>query len=174
MDFCIDIMASKSPNIIHTIGHSTRLRSELSSLLKKHNVDTLLDIRAIPYSGYNPQFNLETMIEEFPTSGITYEHVASLGGITPSGTVMAAAKSCSERSRGFAEYMQSDEFRDGLNYVLSLAETGKRIALMCAESKPEHCHRFWVADAVQEQGWQVQHIISEDGLRDHPANLFTY
>ena len=159
---------------IYTVGHSTRLRSELVALLNYYNLDTLLDIRAIPYSGYNPQFNLETMIEEFPQSGITYEHIAALGGIKPSRDVMAAAKSCSERSRGFAEYMQTEKFKDGLDYVLNLANSGKQIALMCAESKPERCHRFWVADTLQVQGWEVRHIVSEDDVRDHPANLFTY
>lgn len=159
---------------IYTVGHSTRLRSELASLLNSYNVDTLLDIRAIPYSGYNPQFNLETMVQEFPKSGIAYEHIASLGGKKPSREVMAAAKSCSERSHGFAEYMQSQEFKNGLDYVLSLASSGKIIALMCAESKPERCHRFWVTDAVQEREWEVQHIISEEDSQDHPANLFTY
>lgn len=143
-------------------------------MLKHYGVDTLLDIRAIPYSRYNPQFNLEEMIREMPGTGITYEHISALGGRRPSREVMAAAKSCSERSHGFAEYMQSEEFRTGLQYVLERAREGKTIALMCAESDPSHCHRFWVADAVQAEGVTVQHIVREDDLREHPANLFTY
>ncbi|MCB0710731.1 MAG: DUF488 domain-containing protein [Ignavibacteriae bacterium] len=163
-----------SSQIIYTVGHSTRLRSELASLLKHYNVDTLIDIRAIPYSRYNPQFNLETMITEFPKNGMTYEHLSSLGGEPPSREVMAQAKSCSERSRGFATHMESEDFKRGLQYVLSLAASGKSVALMCGELRPEHCHRFQVADVVQANGWDVQHIVSETDLRHHPANLFTY
>lgn len=160
--------------VIYTVGHSTRKRSELVSLLKHYGVDTLLDIRAIPYSRYNSQFNLEEMLKEMPATGIAYEHITALGGRRPSREVMAAARSCSERSHGFAEYMKSDEFRSGLARVLELAREGKTIALMCAESDPSHCHRFWVADAVQAEGFTVEHIVREDDLREHPANLFTY
>lgn len=160
--------------IIYTVGHSTRKRSELVALLKHYGVDTLLDIRAIPYSRYNSQFNLEEMVREMPGAGLHYRHIASLGGRRPSREVMAGAKSCSERSHGFAEYMKSEEFRKGLDSVLELARGGSTIALMCAESDPTHCHRFWVADAVQAEGFTVQHIVREDDLREHPANLFTY
>ena len=164
-------MSSKT---IYTVGHSTRQRSELAALLKHYGVDRLIDIRAIPYSRYNPQFNLETMMEEFPKTGIEYEHLAVMGGERPSSEVMAKAKSCSERSRGFAAHMESEEFRQGLDYVLDLAAEGKTIALMCGELRPEHCHRFQVADVIQGEGWEVEHIVSEDDLRHHPANLFTY
>lgn len=161
-------------SIIYTIGHSTRQRPELVALLKHFGVDTLLDIRAIPYSRYNPQFNREDMARAMPGTGVSYEHIEALGGIRPSRDVMAAAKSCSDRSRGFAEYMKSESFRNGLARVLELAAEGKTIALMCAESDPSHCHRYWVSDAVQAEGHAVRHIVREDDLRDHPANLFTY
>ncbi len=167
-------MSSESTRTIYTVGHSTRQRSELAALLRHYGIDTLVDIRAIPYSRFNPQFNLETMIAEFPKTGIAYEHLASLGGKRPSKEVMAQAKSCSDRSRGFAGYMETEEFRQGLEHVLDLARRGKRVALMCGELRPEHCHRFQVADAIQREGGQVSHIVSEDDLRDHPANLFTY
>lgn len=167
-------MSHRNTNVIYTVGHSTRQRSELADLLKHHGVDTLIDIRAIPYSRYNPQFNLETMTAEFPKTGITYEHLSPLGGNRPSPEVMAKAKSCSERSRGFGKHMESEEFRAGLKHVFELAAQGNVVALMCGELRPEHCHRFQVADIIQAEGWEVRHIVSEDDLRDHPANLFTY
>lgn len=161
-------------NTIYTVGHSTRSFQDLIDLLSHYDVDALLDIRAIPYSRYNPQFNRETMIREMPATGIRYEHIAELGGVKPSKEVMAAAKSCSERSRGFADHMRTDAFRKGLDRVLGSVAEGETVALMCAESDPSHCHRFWVADAVQANGPMVMHIVSMDELRDHPANLFTY
>ena len=161
-------------NTLFTVGHSTRKRSELVALLKHFGVDLLFDIRSIPYSGYNPQFNREEMEKEMPRTGIAYEHIAALGGKRPSQEVIAAAKSCSERSHGFAGYMETEEFKRGLDYVLMRVDEGRTVALMCAESDPAHCHRFHVADAVQGRGYGVQHIVKPDDLRDHPATLFTY
>ncbi len=90
--------------IIHTVGHSTQSAEELAALVTSFGVTDLIDIRAIPYSRYNPQFNREEMERVMPGLGLRYEHVAELGGRRPSPEVMQAAKSCSERSRGFADY----------------------------------------------------------------------
>src|SRR5690349_2808465 len=138
---------SETTQRIYTIGHSTRKREDLVGILKHYGIELLLDIRKIPYSRYNPQFNREEMIKEMPAAGILYEHCDELGGVRPAQEVMDRAKSCSERSRGFAGYMQTDPFKRGLKRALELAAT-RRIALMCAESDPTHCHRFWVADAL--------------------------
>ena len=160
--------------IIYTVGHSTRKRSELIALLKHYGVDTLLDIRAIPYSRYNSQFNREEMMAAMPSAGIAYEHLEALGGKRPPREVMATAKSCSERSHGFAAHMQTEEFREGLAHVLDLTRASRTVVLMCAESDPSHCHRYWVADAVEAEGFTVRHIVTEQDLREHPRNLFTY
>lgn len=159
--------------MIYTIGHSTRTSQELVELLRHYGVDRLIDIRSIPFSRYNPQFNRDVIADVMRQSDIGYEHLESLGGIKPTREVMERATSCSERSRGFATYMQSDEFRSGLARVLQVAEHAT-VALMCAESNPSHCHRFWVSDALLEQGVDVAHIIDATTLRDHPRNLFTY
>jgi uncharacterized protein (DUF488 family) len=157
---------------IYTIGHSTRTQRELIDLLRQNHVPLLLDIRAIPYSRYNPQFNREAMQEVMPSEGIVYEHLAALGGVRPSQEVMKGAKSCSERSRGFAGYMKTDEFKAGLDRVLELAMEAP-VALMCGEGDPTHCHRFWVADALRERGIEVKHIITRDQVREHPQSLFS-
>jgi uncharacterized protein (DUF488 family) len=160
--------------IIYTIGHSTRTQEELIALLRFYSVQTLIDIRRVPYSRHNAQFNREEMITVIPRAGIRYEHLTQLGGVKPSQEVIDRAKSCSERSRGFAAYMQSPPFLEGIERVLTLAKDGT-LALMCAESDPRHCHRFWVADAlVGSEGISVKHIISIKEAWDHPANLFTY
>ena len=160
-------------NPIHTIGHSTRTREELVELLKHHGIELVLDIRKIPYSRYNPQFNREDMMKGMPAVGIGYEHCDELGGVRPAQEVIDRAKSCSERSRGFAGYMRTEAFARGLGRALALAGES-RIALMCAESDPTHCHRFWVADALAAEGIEVRHIISKDRVDEHPQNLFTY
>jgi uncharacterized protein (DUF488 family) len=158
---------------VYTIGHSTRTQGELIDILQHHGIPVLLDIRAIPYSRYNPQFNRETMMEVMPGEGIHYEHIEALGGHRPSPEVMKAAKSCSDRSHGFAEYMKSEEFQRGLDRVIELAASSP-VALMCGEREPEHCHRFWVADALRERGIEPQHLIHRDEVREHPMNLFSF
>jgi len=159
--------------VIYTIGHSTRTQAELIGLLKQHGIELLLDIRRIPYSRHNPQFNREEMVRAIPESGLVYEHCNDLGGVKPPQHVIDAARSCSERSRGFAEYMETPPFRRGLEHALELAAR-HRIALMCAEADPGHCHRFWVADALAARGAEVRHIVNAHRLDDHPQNLFTY
>jgi uncharacterized protein (DUF488 family) len=158
---------------IYTVGHSTRSTAELVDLLKEFGIEILIDIRRIPYSRYNPQFNRETMMEEIPKAGLIYEHLTELGGIKPPQEVIDRAKSCSERSRGFAGYMQTPAFRKGLEQALARARDG-RVALMCAEADPRHCHRFWVADAIEERGVIVQHIVRSGELLRHPQNLFSF
>jgi uncharacterized protein (DUF488 family) len=158
---------------IYTIGHSTRSHAELIELLRENGIELLLDIRRIPYSRHNPQFNREEMVKVMPPTGIRYEHCTELGGIKPPQEVIDRAKSCSERSRGFAGYMESEPFRRGLEHALRLASES-RVALMCAESDPSHCHRFWVADALAARGVAVRHIIKAGKVEDHPENLFTY
>ncbi len=159
--------------MIYTVGHSTRSREELVEILKGFGVEILLDIRKIPYSRYNPQFNKETMIREIPVTGIVYEHVDELGGVRPPQQVIDRAKSCSERSRGFAGYMRTPEFAKGLERAILLAGEG-RVALMCAEADPTHCHRFWVADALTARGIAVTHILRAGESMEHQENLFGF
>lgn len=161
-----------SPKKIYTVGHSTRKQEELIELLKHYGVETLVDIRRIPFSRHNPQFNRETVMKAMEEAGIHYEHVTELGGVKPSQEVIDRARSCSERSRGFAGYMETETFQRGLDRAIALA-ADNRIALMCAESDPSHCHRFWVADALVERGIEVEHIVTKSDLRDHPRNLFS-
>jgi len=158
--------------LIYTVGHSTRTQEELIELLRAYGVALLCDIRAIPYSRYNPQHNRETLLDLLPAHGIAYTHREELGGRRPPREVMERARSCSERSRGFAEYMKTPPFIKGLDRVLEQAEH-RLTALMCGEIDPTHCHRFLVADALVARGHDVRHIISLDECRDHPVTLFS-
>lgn len=166
-------MTHEQSPVIYTIGHSTRTQDELLALLKQHRVELLLDIRRIPYSRHNPQFNREEITRIIPENGLLYEHCNDLGGVKPPQHVIDTARSCSERSRGFAAYMETAPFKRGLEHALALASQ-YRVALMCAESDPSHCHRFWVADALVLRGATVRHIVNAKRLDDHPENLFTY
>ena len=157
---------------IYTIGHSTRSQEALMKLLTIYGVQAVIDIRVIPYSRHNPQFNREEMQRVYGRCGIRYQHLEALGGTRPPKEVTERARSCSERSRGFAEYMTSTIFREGIQHLLEMASQ-EQLALMCAEQDPTHCHRFWVADALVERGIEVRHIINETETRDHPANLFS-
>jgi uncharacterized protein (DUF488 family) len=161
------------PPMIYTVGHSTRRFDELVELLRAHGVERLVDIRRIPYSRFNPQFNREEMERGMPATGILYEHLEALGGRRPPQEVIDRAKSCSERSRGFSEYMKSDVFRHGLERIIALSAS-EEIALMCAEANPAHCHRYWVADALVARGHAVRHITGLDEADPHPENLFTF
>ena len=157
---------------MYTIGHSTRRLEELEACLKAYNVTLLVDVRSIPYSRYNPQFNREDLIEQLPARGLGYIHLSALGGKRPPKEVMDRARSCSERSRGFAEHMQSQEFRNELAKVVTYSESGEVVALMCGEIDPTHCHRFWIAEELQDQGWQMIHILQENDALPHPRIRF--
>lgn len=158
---------------IYTIGHSTRRLEELVTCLKAYGITLLVDVRAIPYSRYNPQFNREGLIEQLPALGIGYLHLAALGGNRPSKETMEKARSCSERSRGFSSYMKTKEFKDALSTVESYATAGEVIALMCGEIDPTHCHRFWIAEELQERDWEMTHILQENDAVPHPRTLFS-
>ncbi len=158
---------------IYTVGHSTRTAAELIELLGHYGVESLIDIRRIPFSRHNPQFNRETIGPALGAEGIRYEHIEALGGVKPSREVIERARSCSERSRGFAGFMKSEEFGRGLDRVVEAAAANV-VAIMCAEAEPSHCHRYWVADALIERGVEVEHIVRIGDVREHPRNLFTY
>lgn len=157
--------------MVYTIGHSTRTTSDFVLLLKQHKVEILLDIRVVPYSRFNPQYNREALSQELKKYDILYQHIEALGGIKPTKEIMESAKSCSERSRGFGEYMKTIEFKSSLHYVIGVAKS-LVVALMCAESEPTKCHRRLVADALTNEEVEVAHIISYKELRPHSTGLF--
>jgi len=156
--------------LMYTVGHSTRTQQELAELALAFGVQRILDIRMIPYSRHNPQFNREDMERAMPALGIAYEHLPDLGGIPPSRAVMEKARSCSERSRGFAAYMETEAFARGIERAV-LYGSQEKIALMCAENDPTHCHRWWVADALVARGIEVDHIIGPARTAPHQVKM---
>jgi uncharacterized protein (DUF488 family) len=142
-----------------SIGHSNRPLREFLDMLKAHGVELLVDIRTIPRSRYNPQFNRETLPQALAAEGIAYEHMPGLGGLRhpQKGSPNTGWKNAS--FRGYADYMQTEEFRQNLEKLVSVSE-GSQTAIMCAEAVPWRCHRLLVADALTVRGISVSHIMS--------------
>jgi len=137
--------AGDEPNwsdaVVYTIGHSTRSQGELIDLLRAHGVATLADVRRMPRSRRNPQFNEETLAEALPAAGIAYVHLPRLGGLRRS--LGAASPNGGWRNasfRAYADYMQTADFAAGLDELRRWASAGP-VALMCAEAVPWRCHR---------------------------------
>lgn len=161
-------MKNRTPdtNIIFTIGHSTRTVEDFIYLLKENNVTRIIDIRTIPRSRHNPQFNSDTLPDTLSKAGISYQHIAGLGGLRH---VQPNSLNLGWRNasfRGFADYMQTPEFKQNLHILICLAQK-EVIALMCAEAVPWRCHRSLIADALMIRGVTVEHIFSRANLRAH-------
>jgi uncharacterized protein (DUF488 family) len=150
---------------IFTIGHSTRPLDGLIAALRNNDIKRLVDIRTIPRSRHNPQFNREGLAASLPSAAIAYEHRPGLGGLrhprkdSPNGGWRNAG------FRGFADYMQTPAFAEEIKALIAEAEC-ERLAIMCAEAVPWRCHRSLVADALSVRGIEVEHILSADhGVR---------
>lgn len=157
---------------IYALGHSTRSFAELVELLRHSGVVTLVDVRRFPRSRTNPQFNRETLAHTLPTEGIRYVHLPRLGGRRPSAGL--ASPNTAWRNlgfRGYADYMQTEEFAAGLDELLALAASGP-VAIMCAEAVPWRCHRSLIADALFARGIVVQHIQNEHRATPHQITPF--
>lgn len=163
-------MKRASP-VIYTVGHSTHTLDELVEMLRGHGVERLIDIRTIPRSRHNPQFNRETLSEALHNRRIGYRHMKSLGGLRHPrpDSINAAWRNAS--FRGFADYMQTPEFTDALEKLIELAAE-KPTAIMCAEAVPWRCHRSLIADALIARGYEVRDIMSSTSAKPHELSSF--
>ena len=152
--------------IVSTIGHSTRTLADFLHLLQAHGVTQLLDVRTIPRSRHNPQFNTETLPAGLRTVGISYRHMAGLGGLRHARSNSPNTAWRNASFRGYADYMQTPEFRENLQVLMDLARK-QRVALMCAEAVPWRCHRSLIADALVAWGFKGEHIMSATHCQTH-------
>ncbi|MFD2647633.1 DUF488 family protein [Devosia albogilva] len=155
-----------------TIGHSTRSLEEFAALLRQSDIRHLVDVRTVPRSRTNPQFNLDTLGASLAPYQIGYGHIAGLGGLR--GRQKPADESANalwrnQSFRNYADYTQSDAFREGLGQLIELGTTG-RAAIMCAEAVWWRCHRRIIADHLLARGFSVFHIMGPD---DVPAATLT-
>ncbi len=149
-----------------TIGHSTRSSDEFVALVKEHGVTLVVDVRTIPRSRHNPQFNLNVLPRTLEAAGIRYLHLAGLGGLRRAKADSPNTGWQNLSFRGFADYMQTEEFTRSLEELLDLARTDT-IAVMCAEAVPWRCHRSLIADALTVRGLPVVDVIGPSSVRDH-------
>jgi uncharacterized protein (DUF488 family) len=156
---------------IYTIGHSTRSIEQFLGLLQAHNIQELVDVRTVPQSRHNPQFGQEELAAALQQAGIGYMHLGKLGGLRHSSKDSVNLGWQNSSFRGFADYMATPEFQQGLDELKAIAEK-KRVVIMCAEAVPWRCHRSLIADALTTQGWQVLHIQSKKTASLHEPTPF--
>lgn len=157
--------------IIFTIGHSTRTIDKFIEILKGHRIEILIDIRTIPKSRRNPQFNQDSLSITLPETGIEYRHLKSLGGLRHADKNSINTGWKNPSFRGFADYMQTAEFAGALDELIDIARQ-KKTAIMCAEGNPYRCHRSLVADALSVRGIEVRHISSAKSAGEHRLTPF--
>jgi uncharacterized protein (DUF488 family) len=153
---------------IWTIGHSTRGIDEFISSLKENEIKLLVDVRAFPGSKRYPQFNKEALAKSLNAHGIRYEHFPELGGKRKS---KADSRNTAWRNasfRGYADYMETEEFQKGIVRLLDVAEKAGPAAIMCAEAVWWRCHRSLIADYLKARGAEVLHILSANKVEPHP------
>lgn len=172
--------------ILWTIGHSTRPIDEFIKLLQAHRIERLVDVRTVPRSRHNPQFNADTLAGSLAGVGISYRHAAKLGGLRKPKKDSLNRGWRNESFRGYADYMQTDEFWNALEALMAdsrqtsvspshpgRAETRPlHVAIMCAEAVPWRCHRSLIADALVTRGCEVHHILSETRADRHQLTPF--
>ncbi len=151
---------------VFTIGHSTHRLSEFVSIVRSFGVNLVVDIRTIPRSRHNPQFNRETLPDDLAGERVGYLHMAGLGGLRKTRPDSLNRGWRNASFRGFADYMQTEEFKSSLEELIVLAAEHTP-ALMCAESLPWRCHRSLIADALLVRGHKVLHIFRQGVSEEH-------
>jgi uncharacterized protein (DUF488 family) len=161
----------KTGSAFFTIGHSDRTVESLIEILKAHGIDLLVDVRTVPRSRHNPQFNREALPGPLAAAGIEYIHMPGLGGLRHprKDSINTGWRNLS--FRGYADYMQTPEFAHRLEELIRLGES-RRACLMCAESVPWRCHRSLIADALSARGIPVWHIMSAQKANPHKLTPF--
>ena len=156
---------------IFTIGHSTHPIDEFIHILQTYGIQKIIDVRTIPKSRYNPQFNHDALQEELQKHDIEYVHLAGLGGLrhTTKDSINLAWNNAS--FRGYADYMQTPEFAKGMGELIDLAKV-KQVTIMCAEAVPWRCHRSLIGDALLVRDIKVEDIISEKSSQPHKLTSF--
>jgi uncharacterized protein (DUF488 family) len=158
--------ATKPPHEVLTIGHSTQSLETFIELLQVHAVKRLVDVRTVPRSRRNPQFNKEVLPAALRAAQIEYTHLPGLGGLRHARRDSPNFGWRNPSFRGFADYMQTEEFESALEELMEMAGRD-RIALMCAEAVPWRCHRSLIADALFVRGVKVKHIMSRKTCPEH-------
>src|ERR1700693_3937817 len=162
--------APEMPAVL-TIGHSNLTWKDFLELLRAHRVKRIIDVRSIPRSRHNPQFNRVILSKKLRAARIGYVHLRKLGGLRHARRDSPNMGWRNASFRGFADYMQTPEFEAGLERLMKLAGQS-RSAIMCAEAVPWRCHRSLIADALTVRGIRVDDIMSMKRSQVHSLTPF--
>lgn len=172
-------------NPFFTIGHSTRPLTDFVDLLREAEVALVVDVRTVPRSRTNPQYNRDTLPASLSMFSIGYEHIAALGGLRGKKRDVPPDLNAFWQNQSFhnyADYAMSDDFRSGLMRLRDLGHAD-RCAIMCSEAVWWRCHRRIIADYLMSAGEDVFHILGPGhidrahmtaGARSGPAGTLTY
>jgi len=161
---------SKAPEtVVLTIGHSTRTLEEFVQLIEVYGLTLVVDVRTVPRSRHNPHFNKETLPTSLKHYGVRYIHMPEIGGLRHPKHESVNTAWKNSGFRGYADYMQTQEFAVSLLKIVALAREN-RLALMCAEALPWRCHRNLISDALVVRNLKVEHIIGKDSVINHELN----
>ena len=158
-------------HLVYTIGHSNRPLETFLDSLRSNEIVHVLDVRTVPRSRHNPQFNRETLPESLRAAQIAYTHLPGLGGLRHARADSPNSGWHNLSFRGYADYMQSPEFAENVQWVAQLAGV-KRCVLMCAEAVPWRCHRSMIGDALVIRGVRVEDIVGPRALTPHVLTAF--
>ena len=160
-------MKASDVKIIWTIGHSTRTIDYFITMLKSYSIEVLADVRSYPGSRRYPQFNKEALEISLSKNNVQYVHIKDLGGRRKPNRDSKNTMWRNEAFRGFADYMETDAFKKGIEQLQSLADK-QRTAYMCSEAVWWRCHRSMISDYLKSIGWTVMHIMDVGKAEEHP------
>src|SRR6267142_1543989 len=152
---------------IWTVGHSTRSQEDFNRVLLAHQIEALVDVRSFPGSRRYPHFNKPELSRHLDSIGLTYLHLSALGGRRRPSPDSKNTAWKNPSFRAYADHMESEEFRKGIDALLELAQT-RRTSVMCAEGLWWRCHRSLIADFLKAKGLQVIHILDARKTESHP------
>jgi uncharacterized protein (DUF488 family) len=165
-------MPKEEPSpLVMTIGHSTHTLDEFIRLLQAHGATCVVDVRTVPRSRHNPQFNKDSLPRSLTKAGMGYVHMPGLGGLRRAKADSPNAGWQNASFRGYADYMKTPEFALSLEELIRLANQD-RIVLMCAEAVPWRCHRSLIADALLVRGIRTEDIMSATRRQVHTLTPF--
>jgi len=153
-------------DVIWTIGHSTHSLEEFLAMLHSFNIELIADVRSYPGSKRYPQFNKEALEISLPQNKIQYVHLKNLGGRRKANSDSKNTGWRHIAFRGYADYMETDLFKDGINELVKIA-LKQRTAYMCSEGVWWRCHRSMISDYLKLRGWNVMHIMGIGKAEEH-------
>ncbi len=157
---------------IYGIGHSTHPLDHFITLLKAHGIRIVCDVRTVPRSRHVPHFNKESLEAGLRAQGLEYRHFPQLGGLRKPRRDSINLGWRNASFRGFADYMQTDQFEVGLKELIKLSQEEGPVVIMCAEALPWHCHRSLIADALVARGINILQLDNRGHATPHTLTSF--